>query len=158
LKICSSCFQPICFVAVVGVLISFDGKSLSTWDFVFNININTIIAVLSALSRTALLMPVASCISQLKWIHIIGASRRLYDIQMFDDASRGPWGSVVLIWNLHIKTKLATWGSFITILTLAMGPFAQQLLSYSVRPVFSDGATFRRSQVYDSSYGTCRNL
>lgn len=157
-EVTAAAFSSICFVAVVGVLILFDEKSFSTWSFVFNISINTIIVVLSTLSRTALLVPVASCISQLKWIHIVEALRRLYDIQMFDDASRGPWGSVVLIWNLHIRTKLATWGSSITTLTLAMRPFAQQLLSYSARPVFSDGATFRRSRVYDSSYGTYRTL
>ncbi|KAF2133159.1 hypothetical protein P153DRAFT_353569 [Dothidotthia symphoricarpi CBS 119687] len=143
-----------CFAAVVVVLISYQHKSLASWNFVYDITLNTLIAVLSTLSRTALLVPIASCISQLKWIHLVGAPRSLREAQVFDDASRGPWGSLVLIWSLNFKTKLASWGSIITVLTLTMGPFAQQLLSYPSRAHVSTGATFSTSQIYDS--GTSR--
>jgi hypothetical protein len=152
----AAAFSLGCFAAVVGVLITYDTKSLSTWNFAFGITLNTLIATISTLSRTSLLVPVASCLSQLKWIHIVTASRSLNEIQIFDDASRGPWGSLELIWRLHIKTKLATWGAVITILALAMDPFAQQLLSYPSRPIYSDAATFYASQVYDSSPGDKR--
>lgn len=155
-EIGASIFSLGCFAAVVGVLVANEDKSLSSWTFVFGTSLNTLIATLSTLSRAALMVPVASCISQLKWIHLIGASRPLKDAQVFEDASRGPWGSLELMWKLHIRTKLATWGSVITILTLAMGPFAQQLLSYPTRTVVSGGATFYTSHVYDSAYGQQR--
>ena len=154
----ASIFSFGCFAAVVGILARNDNRSLASWNFVFGVTLNTLIAVLSTLSRTALMVPVASCISQLKWIHLVGASRPLREVQVFDDASRGPWGSLELIWRLHIKTKLATWGSLITLLTLAMGPFAQQLLSYPSRSVNSGEATFYTSHIYDSAYGEFRGL
>lgn len=147
-----------CFATAVGVLASYDNKSLTSWNFVFGITLNTLIAILSTLSRTTLLVPVTSCISQLKWTHLIAAPRPLREVQVFDDASRGPWGSLELIWKLHIRTKLATWGSVITILTLAMGPFTQQLLSYPSRSVISGNAVYYASHVYDSAWGESRWL
>jgi hypothetical protein len=151
-------FSMGCFAAVVGVLASYNTRSLASWNFVFGITLNTLVAILSTLSRTALLVPVASCISQLKWIHLVTAPRSLRDVQVFDDASRGPWGSLELIWRLHIGAKLATWGSVITILTLAMGPFTQQLLSYPSRSIISGNATYYTSHIYDSAWGESRSL
>lgn len=152
----ASMFSLGCFAAVVGVLATNEDKSLASWSFVFGISLNTLIAILSTLSRTALMVPVASCISQLKWIHLVTGPRALRDVQVFEDASRGPWGSLELISRLHIKAKLATWGSLITILTLAMGPFAQQLLSYPSRILLDGDATFYTSHIYDSAYGESR--
>jgi hypothetical protein len=145
-----------CLTAAIIVLTIYDNKSLTSWNFVFDANPNTVIAILSTLSRTALLVPVASCISQLKWIHLAISPRQLRDVQTYEDASRGPWGALGLIWKLNIRSKLATWGSFITILTLAMGPFAQQLISYPNRLIYAPQATFYAAQVYDS--GTSRGL
>ncbi|KAF1933737.1 uncharacterized protein M421DRAFT_52650 [Didymella exigua CBS 183.55] len=152
----ASIFSLGSLAAVVAVLAANEHKSLANWTFVFGISLNTLIAILSTLSRTALMVPVASCISQLKWIHLISASRPLCEVQVFEDASRGPWGSFGLLWKLHVRAKLATWGCVITILTLAMGPFAQQLISYPLRNVVSGRATFYTSHVYDSAYGQPR--
>jgi hypothetical protein len=144
-------FSLVCVIAVITLLAAYQEKPLSSWHFVYNITPNTLVALLSTLSRTALIVPVASCISQLKWIHLVNSPRSLRELQVFDDASRGPWGSLELIWRLHFKTKLATWGSIITILSLTMGPLSQQLLSYPSRLHFEpSGATFYRSQIYDS--------
>jgi hypothetical protein len=145
-----------CLAAAIVVLAIYDDKSLTSWSFIFHANLNTVIAILSTLSRTALLVPVASCISQLKWIHLASSPRSLRDFQIFDDASRGPWGALELIWRLNFRSKLATWGSFITILTLAMGPFAQQLVSYPIRLQFAPQATFYSARIYDS--GTSRGV
>ncbi|KAJ8117992.1 hypothetical protein OPT61_g922 [Boeremia exigua] len=152
----ASLFSLACFAAVVGLLAASENDSLANWNFVFGVSLNTLIAILSTLSRTALMVPVASCISQLKWLHLVGASRPLLEVQVFEDASRGPWGSLMLIWKLHVRTKLATWGAIITILTLAMGPFAQQLLSYPSRRLITGNATFYTSHIYDSAYGQVR--
>lgn len=138
-----------CFTSIVGVLIAYRDKSLSSWNAAFGITLNTLVATLSTLSKTALLVPVASCLSQLKWIHIVTASRTLNEVQVFDDASRGPWGSLTLIWKIHIKAKLAAWGSIITLLALAMSPFAQQLLSFPSRSIEYAGGSFYKSQSYD---------
>jgi hypothetical protein len=152
-EIAAATFSAICFAAVVIVLVVFRNRSLSDWNFMFDASLNTLIATLSTLSRTALLVPVASCISQLKWVHFANSPRSLREVQIFDDASRGPFGGLELIWKFNKNIKLATWGSVVTILTLAMGPFAQQLLSYPSRRQISvtvPQAVFYGSSVYES--------
>ncbi|RAQ99693.1 hypothetical protein DDE82_007996 [Stemphylium lycopersici] len=150
-EITAAVFSLTCLVAIIIVLRTHQEKSLASWHFVYDITLNTLVALLSTLSRTALIVPVASCISQLKWIHLVSSPRPLRELQIFDDASRGPWGSLELIWRLHFRTKLATWGALITIVSLTMGPLSQQLLSYPSRLTFREsGAIFYRAQVYDS--------
>lgn len=150
-EIAAAVFSLTCVVAIIVVLRTHQEKSLASWHFVYDITLNTLVALLSTLSRTALIVPVASCISQLKWIHLVSSPHPLRELQIFDDASRGPWGSLELIWRLHFRTKLATWGALITIVSLTMGPLSQQLLSYPSRLAFEEsGATFYRAQNYDS--------
>ena len=59
-------------------------------------------------------------------------------------------GALTLVWKLNAKAKLAAWGAVITVLTLAMDPFAQQLLAYPARNVYSQGATFPAADVLDT--------
>lgn len=153
-EIIAAVFSFACVVAIVVLLKTYQGKSLASWHFYHDITLNTLVALLSTLSRTALIVPVASCISQLKWVHSMSSPRPLREFQILDEASRGPWGSLTLIWRLHFKTKLATWGAVITIVSLTMGPLSQQLLSYPSRSHFeTSGATFYRNQIYDSGAG-----
>lgn len=94
-----------------------------------------------------MLFAVAESLSQLKWLWF-RQPRMLEEIQTFDDASRGPMGAAQLI----IRTSafhLATLGSLITILSLVMDPFAQQILSYPQRTIHVGHASVKRAQVYD---------
>jgi hypothetical protein len=83
-------FSLDCLATVVGVLASSNTRSLPNWNFVFGTTLNTLIAVLCILSRTALMVLVASCVSQIKWVRLVDASRSLRDVETFDVASRGP--------------------------------------------------------------------
>ncbi|KAF2735308.1 hypothetical protein EJ04DRAFT_404139, partial [Polyplosphaeria fusca] len=55
-----------------------------------------IFATLSQLTQSALLVPTASCVGQLKWSWF-QRERRAADLDRFDLASRGPWGSIKLL-------------------------------------------------------------
>jgi hypothetical protein len=88
----------------------------------------------------------AACLSQLKWTHFQSAPRKLKDLETFDDASRGPWGSLRLLFargtgSLDAAVRL---GCAITVLVLAMETFGQQLLSFPERrvPVAGEVASF----------------
>lgn len=66
---CLSAFFSIIFVvAMVIVLIKFDGKLLSSWVWV--VSPNAVISILSTASKATMIMTVAECISQLKWIYL----------------------------------------------------------------------------------------
>jgi hypothetical protein len=76
-----------------------DSRPFHQWRF--GITLNTAIAVLSAFSSAAMMMPVTSAVSQLKWLWLAKANSsglRLVDFQSLDTASKGGvWSSVMLM-------------------------------------------------------------
>ncbi|KAF2853784.1 hypothetical protein T440DRAFT_545998 [Plenodomus tracheiphilus IPT5] len=127
-----------CLGAIVGVLSVYDGKRQPEYLF-SGITLNAYVAVFAAISKAALILPVAEAIGQLKWIWF-QKEAALWDFQLFDAASRGPWGSVMLLFRLKSK-HLASLGATITILGLAFEPFFQQILAYPERVIAVDSAS-----------------
>jgi hypothetical protein len=66
LEILSWCFSAICMAAISGVLLYYDGKEIPQWPM--GLTINGFISILSGLSKSALLLPTAEAIGQLKWV------------------------------------------------------------------------------------------
>lgn len=93
------------------------------------ISLNTIVAIYVVLLKTGILLVAAEGLSQLKW-NWISEHRALKDLVTFDDASRGPWGALQLLWNIKLRYLLASLGAMIIVLSLATDPFAQQILHY----------------------------
>lgn len=65
-----------------------------------------------------------------RWIYFQQRAHSLLDLQIFDDASRGPMGALKLIWAVRLQALVAVIGAIIIVLTLAMDPFTQQILSF----------------------------
>lgn len=101
LEILSTCAAIAVLVAVSVLLSTFDGRPNPLWTG--GITLNTVVAFGSVLFRVSLMVPVASCISQLNWIWFAQAKRPLYDAVRFDQASRGLYGSMKLLVSLHVK-------------------------------------------------------
>ncbi|KAF6806800.1 hypothetical protein CSOJ01_08615 [Colletotrichum sojae] len=118
----------VCMILIAVALGEANGEVLDQWPLL--ISPNTIVAVLTTVARTALLVPLGSSMSQLKWRHLLLKARPLDHIQLFDGASRGPWGSLLMIRHLLLQSKLACALALATILTLAISPSAQQILEY----------------------------
>ncbi|KAI8949248.1 hypothetical protein F4801DRAFT_603444 [Xylaria longipes] len=136
-------------IVIVVILSVENGRALSGWHFL--IAPNSLISVFSTIAKSSLLVSVASCLSQLKWIYFKHSSRPLYHFELFEEASRGPWGSAVLSWVVHIHAKLALFGSIITIVALALEPFTQQIMAFPNRVVPSNHpASFGIGMAYDS--------
>lgn len=87
------------FAILVIVLKQFNQKPLPRWPS--GITLNTIVAALSTIARTAFLIPISEGLSQWKWMWFKKKPRPLADFDMFDQASRGPWGSLGLV----VRTK-----------------------------------------------------
>lgn len=81
--------------AVIGVLAHYNRKPMPEWPT--GITLNTLIAILTAIANAALATPLQQGLSQLKWINFKRESRPLTDMEVFDDASRGIWGSIKLL-------------------------------------------------------------
>lgn len=140
-EIVSITFSAACFIAICSVLLGYDQKAMP--NFPTGLTLNTIVSILATASKSALLCMVGTSIGQLKWIWFQGGKKRpVYDLQSFDDASRGPWGSVmVLLRYSRNGSFVLSLGAIITILSLAFDPFIQQVLRFPVRQVISSSST-----------------
>jgi len=78
-------------------LILIDNKKLP--DLPIGITPNTLISILTTISKSSLLFTVGQCLGQLKWVWFSRRGRPMKDMGTFDEASRGPWGSLQLIWR-----------------------------------------------------------
>ena len=87
-------------LAMVGVLISFNGKPIAKMETGF-VTLNAIIAVLSTSSKAMLLYVIANAVSQWNWILFTGRRHRLLDFEHVVEASRGSLGSLKLLLNIH---------------------------------------------------------
>lgn len=81
--------------AEISVLYSYSGYPLPDWPL--GITINTLISILSAISTSALLSVLSSIIGQTKWVWMARDHGRLSQLELIDNASRGPWGSMLFI-------------------------------------------------------------
>lgn len=129
---------------VLLLVLKINNTSLESWNFhVGSISIqpNTLISVLTTVGQTLMMVPVAACIGQLKWRYFRRA-RHLHHMQLMDDASRGPWGSLLLLCHLA-STRAATASllALVTIAALGIGPSAQQILEFRPAQVLLKNAT-----------------
>ncbi|KAL4924581.1 DUF3176 domain-containing protein [Aspergillus undulatus] len=124
-------FSLLCFVAIVSILAVFDGKTAP--NFAYGFTLNAIVSILGTASKTSLIYVIGECIGQLKWIWFYKAEKRQLDeMQLFDNASRGPLGSLFVLLQ-HKGRSLVSLGAIVTILALMFDPFMQQLVTYPTR-------------------------
>lgn len=73
-EILSAILSIVCIVAIIIILVEFDGKRLSSWNWV--ISPNAVLSILSTAAKAVMILPVSESISQLKWIYLEGRSSR----------------------------------------------------------------------------------
>lgn len=114
------------FGAIIITLLTHQDLPLPKWPSL--ISINTLVAVFTAIMKASMLLPIAEGVSQLKWLWF-RETRPLIDLERLDLASRGPWGCFLLLVKRHTN-HLAVLGALITIIAMAVDPFAQQVIQY----------------------------
>lgn len=87
--------SAVCLLGIVLTLSLHTNHPLPRWPF--SITINALISALATISKSALLVSVTAAISQRKWARHLNGDNRQYDLEIYDEASRGPWGSVSLL-------------------------------------------------------------
>ncbi|RBR15918.1 uncharacterized protein FIESC28_07120 [Fusarium coffeatum] len=124
-------------------------KRADSWPF--PISINAAIAILSTACTAAMMYNVSAFIGQLKWSYLKARPRQLDSVQVFDGASRGPYGAIVFLFK--ISWNMATLGAVITILRLGFSPMVQEVISLESRqiPVQDGNATFGFAHSYNRS-------
>ncbi|KAH0429474.1 hypothetical protein CcaCcLH18_08394 [Colletotrichum camelliae] len=114
------------FGAITAILSKYDQEVQP--EFTHNININTLIAILSTILRATLLYTLSQVIGQAKWVWMAESSRPLRDVERFDEAGKGAWGSLKFFSPKRNHTPTLV-SSLVVIASYAIGPFSQQASS-----------------------------
>ncbi|KAF2966140.1 hypothetical protein GQX73_g7414 [Xylaria multiplex] len=128
-----------------------DGRRLDSWTAFFTLN--TFISILAQVSRTTLAFGISSSLGQAKWNIFSTGSGSLVLFDAFDEASKGPWGSVGLVCRLRLR-HIATLGAVIIITLLSYEPFLQATITqygelYGEYSGLGSEATIGRAQKVD---------
>ncbi|KAF2130498.1 hypothetical protein P153DRAFT_418111 [Dothidotthia symphoricarpi CBS 119687] len=155
LEIISWVFSAVCMAAVIIVLIYLKDDPLANWSLtkIPGLTLNAYISLLSRMAGAALIIPVSEALGQLKWSWFQQNSKQMWDFEIFDNASRGPWGSLLLL----VRTKgkaLAALGAMITMCMMALDPFFQQVVDFPDRWTLQDTlSAIPRTTHYERSFG-----
>lgn len=122
---CTSTFFALVQVAlIIALFIYIDGNPIEQWSYSL-FQPSALVAIFSNIIKALLFFPSAECIGQLKWVHF-EKSRPLSRLKLFDDASRAPWGAVLLLRELKSCDMLAVLGAVVIVLLFTFEPFAQR--------------------------------
>jgi hypothetical protein len=144
----------ICIATIVIVLLYEDGKPLDQWSLM--ISPNAVISFIAALAKSSCILVLAEVIGQLRWIRFTHQPCELNDLQVriwlnitldilcglklrqiYDEASRGPWGALKLILRSRNAALLASCASLLTVAALLIDPFSQLVLTFPTRAISS---------------------
>ncbi|KAH7309782.1 hypothetical protein B0I35DRAFT_379378 [Stachybotrys elegans] len=133
-------------IVLVAIFWYMKGRPLSQWPTI--ISLNATVAILTTGCSATLMFGVSEFVGQLKWLHFKNSPHELRHFERFDEASRGPLGSLKFLFK--VKWNLATLGALLTVTRLAFAPLAQQVVSFEQRLVMTpdDYVTFGYSHSY----------
>ncbi|CEJ93566.1 hypothetical protein VHEMI09146 [[Torrubiella] hemipterigena] len=129
-EIAALAVSGIALMAIIITLRQFEDASIKWWKA--PISINAAVAILSALFRGLLFIPISNGLGQLKWLSVSQINQRLVDMNIYDQASRGVWGSVVLLAKQFTSRRLsfiASIGAILGLIALITEPFSQAAVS-----------------------------
>ncbi|PWY61674.1 hypothetical protein BO83DRAFT_219960 [Aspergillus eucalypticola CBS 122712] len=140
-EIICAAFAVIGIASLVGFLIRIHGTRYADWQY--TAAPNTVISIIMTITEAALLVPITACLGQLKW-NLYRRPASLEYMQAIDEASRGSFGSFQILYRAILGSKtgiLTFYGAFLTVIALAVDPFAQQILTFPLRPTQSSNDT-----------------
>jgi hypothetical protein len=123
LELVSWTLSALCMGAIVGICLRINGQSMADHQRAVNC-----VNVLGKIASAALIVPTSEALGQLKW-QWFHSSKAIWDFEIFDKASRGPWGAVLLLYRTKGRS-LAALGALLIVLLLGIDTFFQQIIDY----------------------------
>lgn len=123
---CALILSASCVTAASVILKHYDGKQNPKMKV--GLTLNALASIIATTAKVSLLFTISNAIGQLKWVWFIN-SRSLLDAGVYDEASRGPFGSLTMLWT-KTRKSIASIGAILTILAVAYDPFVQQIVSF----------------------------
>ncbi|KAL4907812.1 hypothetical protein BDW74DRAFT_175595 [Aspergillus multicolor] len=137
---------------LIPVLSAYNHKPQPDWGF---LSLNFLIAIVSVTTKATTTLASSESIGQLKWSWLADAFRQIKMLRTFDEASRGVYGSIQLIWQLRGR-HFAVLGAAVTAVAVFIDPFAQNLVRYYPGLIDdgSESALFSTCTLYNPMNGT----
>ncbi|KAK1842352.1 hypothetical protein CCHR01_15028 [Colletotrichum chrysophilum] len=137
LEIITSIGSLIILAAVAVIFRTVNNQPLSNWTF--PISLNAVISILTTACSAAIM----------HGLHFKNGPQKLEHLERFDEASRGPLGSLKFL--VSMKWNLATIGALVTIFRLGLSPLAQQVVKIEERfiPTTDNNVTFGYTHTYN---------
>ncbi|KAH6893275.1 hypothetical protein B0T10DRAFT_269430 [Thelonectria olida] len=118
-------------VAIIVILLTYSDNEVPNWngdDNTGGITLNALVALIATIFRAILAFIALQVLAQLKWDWVAARFRPVRDMQRFDDASRGVWGSLQLLPAVALRQPLAVVAVVVVVASLAIGPVTQQTM------------------------------
>lgn len=87
--------------AMIAIFALYGGQPIPRWRFGFTLN--GVISLLAEVAISSIRLPTYSALGQWKWIWFSSGPKPMADLELFDSASRGPWGSLFLLFRTSGK-------------------------------------------------------
>ncbi|KAI1656830.1 hypothetical protein F4813DRAFT_397115 [Daldinia decipiens] len=132
--------------SVIGLAViaaTFSGRPLSDWPLDV-ISINGVVAILTTLMKGLMMVLIADSIGQAKWSWFSRdrqEGRSLIDLELIDNASRGPWGSLIWLSKHPFRLHFVSFGALLTMLVAGVDVFSQLLVTVEDRAVIDTQQT-----------------
>lgn len=123
----------VAFFGLVAILLVFDRRPVFEWN---SITLNTVVSILSVTVKALLGTSVAECVGQWKWVIFHQQKRKLIHFERIDLASRGPLGSLFMVFRKYTPWCLRL-GVIVVILMVAVDPFSQQLVQLEQKSIYT---------------------
>ena len=122
------------FVAIAFLLLRSRGSPPDNDYLLPSLTLNGLVALLATIARAALMVPVASALSQDIWLAFSEKGCQLRHFMSADAASRGATGSVLFLLRPR-RSWMACTAAFVTISSLSFSTFVQQTIDLRRFPV-----------------------
>ena len=98
----SACGGSVLALFAIFILLNhYNGRAQPDWPY--NITINSMISFFTTLMKALMLVSVTACLSQTNWIYFRTTPHTFKDFLVCDSASRGPEGSMQLLWDSRAR-------------------------------------------------------
>jgi hypothetical protein len=127
-EILSWSISALCMAAVVAIYVHLKDEPMSLPKSGILL---TTANVMGKIASAALIVPTSEALGQLKW-NWFHDSKAMWDFEIFDKASRGPWGALMLLFRTRGRS-LAALGALLVVLLLTIDTFFQQVVEFPER-------------------------
>ena len=139
-------------IGVIAILLAhYNSQPSFDWN---GVTLNAIVSVLTTLAKALLAFTVSDCLGQAKWIWFSWHGRPVAYLNMIDGGSRGPLGSLMMLFNGQVARSFLSFGAILVIISVAIDPFTQLTVGKQSQVLYEDDASAQISYAKRYSKGT----